>query len=604
MDHRGTPAFPGMVCTLVSREDLLTLELLTEGDTEPSSIGVVYMVEKHAIDPLIAELDFREKGGYTRHWIDIELLQSTPHHAAGSVAKALVYTGSAINPMFYLPKKPSTGLESEEPHHMVDAKSASTYTTFPTAAIPPPSGVLDTTRIAEIIASAVGPSGANAEYLLQLTDYFAEHGLLARDPHLHYLANFVERRSGWRRPRSSFMGGDGKEGADVAVCVVGWGSDEYGQISGTSSGGEKDLAPRPRHVSVTGTSSLGAHLPTLLCGGAHSGVLTGEGRLHLWGADECGQVSGAPPTRSEGEGPVGVQAAALGHAHSIALMSDGSVRAWGDNAHGQCDVSPLEAFGEVGGGVARVAAGLRHSAAISKLWRGGGGGGRLVFWGDNRYGQAPSGTGTGTGDMEETGMAEGVSDVACGARHSVWIRRGQLWTSGDDKHGQRGTGRDASSPPSEGAKTATAVSVPAAVGRGKVRWSRVVSGWSHVVARGVDEMGEIIVVGWGRNSFGQLSDDRSACRIDTPIELPPLPTGPIHEVWCGSEFTAAADAAGRVYMRGWAEHANLGDGSMGECVGWVAVDGGKGTRGGQLILRGYPWAESLALGGSHCLAST
>jgi alpha-tubulin suppressor-like RCC1 family protein len=177
----------------------------------------------------------------------------------------------------------------------------------------------------------------------------------------------------------------------------------------------------------------------------------------------------------------------------------------------------------------------------------------------------------------------------------------------------------------------------------KVRWTRVDCGWSHSIARGVDEHGHAVVVGWGRNTFGQLactpaapphsktctapselasaeaSADKSAatcaavasaraCVLE-PTLLPDLPTGPVDEAWCGSEFTAATDTTGRVFMRGWNEHLNLGGGggidgtsattTTTSSAVWVPV---RGANGSQLVLQDYPWPGSLALGGGHCLA--
>ena len=160
--------------------------------------------------------------------------------------------------------------------------------------------------------------------------------------------------------------------------------------------------------------------------------------------------------------------------------------------------------------------------------------------------------------------------------------------------------------------------------------------------------GSIVVVGWGRADLGQLATltpeeegggggggGVSSAFIARPIELPPLPSplsptagssssssasasasasadmaaggggggGTICEAWCGSEFTAASDRDGFLFMTGWREHGSLGGGQgqgQGQgCFTWMPV---RDVAGRQVRLRLSPWAGSLALGGGHCLA--
>lgn len=70
---------------------------------------------------MLDELDFREKGGYTRAVVEVH------HSGTGDVVKALLYTGNAQNPNFHA-----------LPHDVA----------------------------AHVIAWAIGPSGRNIEYFL------------------------------------------------------------------------------------------------------------------------------------------------------------------------------------------------------------------------------------------------------------------------------------------------------------------------------------------------------------------------------------------------------------------------------------------------------
>lgn len=100
------------------------------------STGLVYCTyEFLSIRPWITvldELDFREKGGYTRAVVEVH------HSGTGEVVKALLYTGNARNPNFHA-----------LPHDIV----------------------------AHVIAWASGPSGLNVEYFLNGTQRRVPHRL-------------------------------------------------------------------------------------------------------------------------------------------------------------------------------------------------------------------------------------------------------------------------------------------------------------------------------------------------------------------------------------------------------------------------------------------
>ena len=72
-DHRGTPLFQGLVCTLLTDEEVVMIHRQVEGssgdDMQKGTVtslteGVIYTVPPHLVDDCLAELDFREKGGY------------------------------------------------------------------------------------------------------------------------------------------------------------------------------------------------------------------------------------------------------------------------------------------------------------------------------------------------------------------------------------------------------------------------------------------------------------------------------------------------------------------------------------------------------------
>ncbi len=129
-DHRGTPDAPGRVVTLIA---------------EPGTVcvGVAYLVDA----AVFAHLDHREKNGYERTEVDIAFRD-------GDAVEGVTYIGAPGNFAFLGPA--------------------------PVAAI------------AAQIATARGPSGANADYLLELAS--ALKALGAADAHVRELAEIVRHQ--------------------------------------------------------------------------------------------------------------------------------------------------------------------------------------------------------------------------------------------------------------------------------------------------------------------------------------------------------------------------------------------------------------------------
>ena len=128
-DHRGTRAAPGRVATLIAADDQMC-------------DGVAYLVTPAVFD----QLDYREKNGYLR--VMTELIFDD-----GSTASGLVYIADPDNAAYLGPAP-----EQE---------------------------------IAQQIAQAVGPSGSNRAYLLQLAD--ALRALGNTDPHVFTIEQYLLR---------------------------------------------------------------------------------------------------------------------------------------------------------------------------------------------------------------------------------------------------------------------------------------------------------------------------------------------------------------------------------------------------------------------------
>ncbi|QLG71235.1 hypothetical protein HG535_0B02740 [Zygotorulaspora mrakii] len=167
-DHRGVPALPGRVATLVSYEDIVRTPAFMrdlqlhdkisdiQGPDDLTTIGVVYYIPPEHADEVRRYLDVREQGGYTQHEVNVHLetspdqegelehlLQELPSHpkSARKILQTTVYIGTIDNVSF-------VGQE--------DIKST-----------------------ARTISKAKGPSGTNYAYLKML------HNALEQMPIFH-----------------------------------------------------------------------------------------------------------------------------------------------------------------------------------------------------------------------------------------------------------------------------------------------------------------------------------------------------------------------------------------------------------------------------------
>lgn len=133
-DHRGTPAHPGRVATLVPEHDAICM-------------GVAYLVTPATFE----HLDHREKNGYLRFTM-------TLHFDGGRVAEGIVYIANPENAAWL--------------------------------------GPADDAEIARHVAGAAGPSGRNSDYVRKLAEALRELG--ADDPHVFEVEARLRRMRGNR----------------------------------------------------------------------------------------------------------------------------------------------------------------------------------------------------------------------------------------------------------------------------------------------------------------------------------------------------------------------------------------------------------------------
>uniref|UniRef100_A0A7S4L427 glutathione-specific gamma-glutamylcyclotransferase n=2 Tax=Guillardia theta TaxID=55529 RepID=A0A7S4L427_GUITH len=156
-DHRGVPQRPGLVATLIETSKLRESEGNKEGEDE-LCWGMCYGYEEEDREKILAYLDYREKDGYDRLLVDVFLPKDRggaelEAQDCASISNVLLYIATTDNKQFL--------------------------------------GPLSEEQVAETIASSVGPSGTNAEYLLKLAE--ALRGMRVRDEHVFRVEQLVEQ---------------------------------------------------------------------------------------------------------------------------------------------------------------------------------------------------------------------------------------------------------------------------------------------------------------------------------------------------------------------------------------------------------------------------
>jgi len=517
-DHRGTPSFPGIVCTLLTDNEVHSVIAAqvdpSQQNEKPSMTeGVIYTIPSDQVEHCLEELDFREKGGYAR---DVaEVVECT----TGLSFKALIYRGTPDNPAFWS------------------------------------RALLDLPFAAAIMAVSIGPSGRNSEYLFHLDAFM-------QDPHVSRQSRF-DHHVGDTRTSSLAKMTKELQKYDL-YFLFGSGSNQHNQLllaSDQNNAGlvNKEDAHKLTEMVLCTTREDAAKVKKIFCGGGHSGLLKENGRLFLWGWNAHGQL-GTSGQDQNATTPIPiiralqdikVEDAAYGFSHTLVIeKGTGRLFAFGDNERGQVSgvasstpvVNPMTPDFVKHERVVAIAAGLFHSAAITAD-------GDLLTFGCGRFGQIlQPDEGANFGKWRPADGSR-VVQVACGRRHSVLLdEHGRIWTVGENKYGQLGRSI-------MGKSCCTPSVVDGSLGELGSGCVAVDCGWSHTVATVQSFDGTIEVYGWGRNDKGQLGTG-STEEVETPKRLFEPMYG-IESVHCGSESTMILDCSGKISSCGWNEHGNL-----------------------------------------------
>lgn len=515
-DHRGVPQFPGLVCTLLKQEEVHELKRVQHSSPASAPLacstrGVLYTVAPPLVDKCLAELDFREKGGYAREVIDVVEDES------GATVQALLYRGTPDNPSFF-----SRALR--------DLRAA-----------------------AALVSVSEGPSGANVEYLYELNQFLETPSV-----------SLVKKTDGELEDDTLALTALTRYFETKKIFFVrGIGSNQHNQLRLSSYASYLHSGDESHELEeafiCTEKKDIG-YIQHLYAGGGHSGLLTTTGDLILWGWNENGQLGACASTSSKEVAGLPVETlssmpniskAALGFAHTIIVeIETGIVSAFGDNSKGQVDGSSTTGNSSApattpdflrGKRVLQVAAGVFHSAVITSE-------NELVTFGS---GGALGEFSNGSQLHWVWAPPDGVKllHVACGRKYTMVVDElGRLWSFGDNKFGQLGRDGDSLKP--------NLVWLPKG-------WlvTNVSCGWSHtvVVAHHRENPDTTSCFGWGRNDKGQLGLSTVESKVCSPVAIATqIGTKPIRSIHCGSESTVFVDENNNLWSCGWNEHGNVG----------------------------------------------
>uniref|UniRef100_A0A4W5JJU6 X-linked retinitis pigmentosa GTPase regulator n=1 Tax=Hucho hucho TaxID=62062 RepID=A0A4W5JJU6_9TELE len=295
------------------------------------------------------------------------------------------------------------------------------------------------------------------------------------------------------------------------------------------------------------------HPEEISCGGDHTAVITGHGRLFMFGSNTWGQLGLGSNINVNINKPTAVKAlksekvkfASCGRDHTIVCTWSGRVYGAGSNQEGQlglghCDDTNtfhlLHPFSDHAP-IKMLAAGCNTSAALTED-------GRLFMWGDNSVGQIGLGTESYASEPRDVMVGQPVAWVSCGYHHSAFVTvDGDLYTFGESGNGRLGVFPD----------QLANHRVPQRVESIQDPVIQVSCGGEHTVALTKDN-----VYAFGRGQHGQLGHGTFLFEAPLPKALDHFRNGRVSHVTCGENHTAVITDSGILYTFGDGRQGKLG----------------------------------------------
>ncbi|XP_069802363.1 X-linked retinitis pigmentosa GTPase regulator-like [Dendropsophus ebraccatus] len=289
----------------------------------------------------------------------------------------------------------------------------------------------------------------------------------------------------------------------------------------------------------------------IACGDEHSALVTGNGKLYVFGSNINGQLgigSGnviTKPTCVKALKSEKIKFAACGRNHTLVCTAQGKIYSSGWNSEGQLglgDTTERSSFHEIPffneqHKIKQLSAGSNTSAALTAD-------GKLYMWGENSEGQLGLGDDKNICTPHQIDAGKPISWISCGYYHSAFVTQdGELYTFGEPESGKLGL------PAEKLDKHKKPQRIPGISGKVKM----VSCGGGHTVAVTDKE-----VYTFGLGQFGQLGHDTSIFETNTPKVVDALKLQKIRYVACGENHTAVITDKGLLYTFGDGRYGKLG----------------------------------------------
>lgn len=313
-----------------------------------------------------------------------------------------------------------------------------------------------------------------------------------------------------------------------------WGQNKYGQVG---NGTWKDQT-RPVKVLDNVVSVSLEDFDNF--GYAHSGAITKDGSLYMWGCNRSDEVGNGISSVGEIR-PVkvldNVASVSLGEYHSGAITKDGSLYMWGYNFDGEVGNGTTIAWEipvKVLDNVTSFSLGDHHSGAITRD-------GSLYMWGANHAGQV--GNGTKTYQTTPVKVLDNVATVNLGYMYSGAITRdGSLYMWGANNFGQVGNG------------TETDQTIPVKVLDNIASVNLEFAQGSLAHSGAITEDGSLYM--WGANCHGEMGNGTTVNQI-IPIKV----LDNAETVSLGDHHSGALTKDSSLYMWGYNFEGEVGNGT-------------------------------------------
>ncbi|CAN8196858.1 unnamed protein product [Coccothraustes coccothraustes] len=294
--------------------------------------------------------------------------------------------------------------------------------------------------------------------------------------------------------------------------------------------------------------------PVLIsCGDEHTAVITGKGKLYMFGSNDWGQLglgsknTVSKPTCVKALKPEKPKLAVCGRNHTLVYTEKGNVYAAGGNSEGQLGLGDTEErttfhlirFFTNQHKIKQLSAGSYTSAAVTED-------GQLFVWGDNSEGQIGLASEASVSVPCKVDIGKPVSFVSCGYYHSALITGdGELYTFGEAVNGKLGLF------PEQLKNTR----VPQPVLGIMEKVNKVACGGEHTVV-----LTETDVYTFGLGQYGQLGHGTFVFESSVPKPVKHLKRHKVCNIACGENHTAVIAENGLMFTFGDGRHGKLGFG--------------------------------------------